>query len=221
MTDRTLDQQCTVTRPGIAAIASALLVEILVSILQHPAGPLAPAPNSQSEDRGDHPLGIVPHQIRGFLSSFHNMLISGKSYDCCSACSDKVTQEYKKDAWGFVKRALNERGYVEELSGLAEVSGSTGSNTPRLRVLIKIRCSEQRKRRQLMSRGTTRMKWERMTGRERLSETWHQGPAQSAPMIPLCTADWRAKAHEVGMSGKSRHEWPSVRCNDTDSMFHS
>ena len=132
MTDRTLDQQCTVTRPGIAAIASALLVELLVSILQHPAGPLAPAPISLSEDRKDHPLGIVPHQIRGFLSSFHNMLISGKSYDCCSACSDKVTLEYKKDGWGFVKRALNERGYVEELSGLAEVSRHTSSITPEL-----------------------------------------------------------------------------------------
>jgi len=49
------------------------------------------------------------------------MLIRGKSYDCCSACSDKVTNAYKKDGWAFVKRALNEKGYVEELSGLAEV----------------------------------------------------------------------------------------------------
>lgn len=132
MTDRTLDQQCTVTRPGIAAIASALLVELLVSILQHPAGPLAPAPISQSEDREDHPLGIIPHQIRGFLSSFHNLLIKGKSYDCCSACSDKVTQEYIKSGWEFVKRALNEGGYVEELSGLAEVSRNTSRIIPRL-----------------------------------------------------------------------------------------
>ena len=121
LTDRTLDQQCTVTRPGVAAIASALLVELLVSILQHPAGPAAATPRSQTEDRGDHPLGIVPHQIRGFLSSFQNMVIRGRSYDCCSACSDRVVDAYIQDAWAFLKRSLDEKGYVEELSGLAEV----------------------------------------------------------------------------------------------------
>jgi ubiquitin-like modifier-activating enzyme ATG7 len=129
--DQTLDMQCTVTRPGIAAIASATLVELFTSIIQHPLGGLAPAPkqstNSSSasisydRDPVDHPLGIVPHQIRGFLSNFQNMIISGKSYDCCSACSPKVVEAYKKNGWEFVKRALTEKDYVTELSGLAEV----------------------------------------------------------------------------------------------------
>ena len=121
MKDQTLDQQCTVTRPGVAAIASAILVELLVSILQHPEGAAAPASANTSEDRGDHPLGLVPHQIRGFLSTFSNMSIVGRSYNCCSACSDKIVDLYKTEGWDFVQRALNEKGYVEEVSGLKEV----------------------------------------------------------------------------------------------------
>ena len=121
MSDRTLDQQCTVTRPGVAAIASALLVEIFVSILQHPQGAHAPAPAKATEGRGDHPLGIVPHQIRGFLTDYSNLVVRGRSYDCCSACSNKVLNAYETSGWDFVRRALNEEKYVEELSGLLEV----------------------------------------------------------------------------------------------------
>ncbi|KAA8569593.1 hypothetical protein EYC84_001206 [Monilinia fructicola] len=78
--DQTLDQQCTVTRPG-----------------------------------------LVPHQIRGFLSAYKTMLISGPSYDCCSACSPKIVNAYKENGWEFIKRALTEKDYITELSGLAEV----------------------------------------------------------------------------------------------------
>jgi len=102
-------------------MASALLVELLVSVLQHPWGAKAPAPTSQSADRGEHALGIVPHQIRGFLSSFSNLVIRGSNYDCCSACSEKIVSAYRKDGWAFVYRALTEKGYVEDLSGLTEV----------------------------------------------------------------------------------------------------
>ncbi|KAK3373329.1 hypothetical protein B0T24DRAFT_257322 [Lasiosphaeria ovina] len=124
--DQTLDQQCTVTRPGVAAIASALLVELLTSILQHPLKEHAPAPvhNKSSDyerDPPDHPLGIVPHQIRGFLSTFQNMLIRGRSFPQCSACSKPIVDAYHKDGWDFVQRALESRDYVAKLSGLAEV----------------------------------------------------------------------------------------------------
>ncbi|CDM29209.1 hypothetical protein DTO013E5_5911 [Penicillium roqueforti] len=119
--DQTLDQQCTVTRPGVAPIASALLVELFVSILQHPRGAAAPAPIARNTERDDHPLGSVPHQIRGFLSNFENLSVTGKSYSSCSACSDKIVSAYREHGWDFVRKALNEHGYVEELSGLREV----------------------------------------------------------------------------------------------------
>ncbi len=130
--DLTLDQQCTVTRPGVAPTASAKLVELMVSVLQHPDGVLAPAPkisvNQSSSGRVEydrdplhHPLGLIPHQIRGFEAVFQNILISGQSYDCCSACSPKIVDEYKHSGWEFIKKALSEKDYVTELSGLAEV----------------------------------------------------------------------------------------------------
>ncbi|KIW05636.1 E1-like protein-activating enzyme Gsa7p/Apg7p [Verruconis gallopava] len=127
--DATLDQQCTVTRPGIAPIASAMLVELLVSILQHPLRARAPhttdsrktetkQPNTQVYS---HPLGGVPHQIRGFLGTWNNISVEGRPYEHCSACSQKIVERYKQDGWDFVKRAINEKGWVEAVSGLAEV----------------------------------------------------------------------------------------------------
>ncbi|ATY66145.1 E1 -activating enzyme Gsa7p Apg7p [Cordyceps militaris] len=125
MKDSTLDQQCTVTRPGVAGIASALLVEMLTSLLQHPLKNAAPAPSQPASlaerDPPNHPLGLVPHQIRGHVSTFTSLSIRGQSYDCCSACSPRVLAAYRADGWQFLRRALQEKDYVAELSGLAEV----------------------------------------------------------------------------------------------------
>lgn len=106
---------CTVTRPGLAPIASATAVELLVSLLQHPLGWVllclgercmsesynhfsslhAPAPppgqdpQPQQENEGSV-LGLVPHQLRGFLAQFRNMQIVGAAYDRCTGCSETV-----------------------------------------------------------------------------------------------------------------------------------
>ncbi|KAG2182354.1 hypothetical protein INT43_007284 [Umbelopsis isabellina] len=124
LTDRTLDQQCTVTRPGLSAIASALAVELMVSVLHHKDGIYAQAdagtePHIPSTESS--PLGLVPHQIRGFLTHFNNMLISGRSYDRCTACSDKVIGKYEETGFEFLKNAFNEPEYLEEVTGLAQM----------------------------------------------------------------------------------------------------
>ncbi|KAK8126422.1 uncharacterized protein PG998_002181 [Apiospora kogelbergensis] len=127
--DLTLDQQCTVTRPGVAATASALLVELFTSVLEHPFGAHAPAPmpkdasgTSYERDPPNHALGLVPHQIRGYLADFSQIKIRGVSYPSCSACSKPILSAYREgDGWEFLKRALNDKEYVSELSGLAEV----------------------------------------------------------------------------------------------------
>ncbi|KAI9320180.1 E1-like protein-activating enzyme Gsa7p/Apg7p [Dichotomocladium elegans] len=114
ISDRTLDQQCTVTRPGLAAIAGALAVELLVSILQHKDG-------LEAESDKDGMLGKMPHQIRGFLAQFHTMLIVGQAYEGCTACSEKVMKAYKEDPLKFMKKVLADPEHLEQVSGIAQL----------------------------------------------------------------------------------------------------
>lgn len=81
----------------------------------------APPATGPDADRGTHPLGTVPHQIRGFLYNFQNKIIHAPGYNHCSACSNQILESFEKGGWDFVKRAMNETGFIEEVSGLAEV----------------------------------------------------------------------------------------------------
>ncbi len=71
--DRTLDQQCTVSRAGLSQIAAGTAVELFASVLQHDDGAMAAAPIGELEDGIGGVLGATPHQIRGFLSRFHQV----------------------------------------------------------------------------------------------------------------------------------------------------
>ncbi|KAH8112971.1 ubiquitin-like conjugating enzyme [Phellopilus nigrolimitatus] len=152
LTDRTLDQMCTVTRPGLAAIASATAVELLVSVLQHPEGANAPAPPPDFKDDSDEAspyrsvLGVVPHQLRGFLAQFRTLPIVGSAYDRCTGCSEAVRSflrflhsilrlltflpgrsghaccrsyaRTRKTGFAVLLRAFNEPDFLEALTGL-------------------------------------------------------------------------------------------------------
>lgn len=126
--NRTLDQQCTVTRPGVAPIASSLAVELLVGILHHPKGINAPGEISSSiTGCSDMPLGILPHQIRGSLPQFSQLTLLGYSSKYCTACSDTVVSEYKRKGMEFVLQAITQPTYLENLTGLTELMNSANS----------------------------------------------------------------------------------------------
>ncbi|KAG0244754.1 Autophagy protein 7 [Actinomortierella wolfii] len=129
LSDRTLDQQCTVTRPGLSAIASAMAVELMVSLIHHPDGPRAPAdtsnPDRETQDawqqQASTVLGVLPHQIRGFLSRYQNLLIAGQAYDRCTACSDPILEAYKNEGFGFLYKVFADAKYLEDVSGLTKL----------------------------------------------------------------------------------------------------
>ncbi|PRT56201.1 Ubiquitin-like modifier-activating enzyme ATG7 [Wickerhamiella sorbophila] len=111
---QSLDQMCTVTRPGVAQLASGHAVELFASVLQHDLGKKAPA-NATST------LGPVYHQLRGFLTNHDTMPIWGPAFEQCSACGREVIDTFTADGWEFVKRALNDNEYLSELSGLRDL----------------------------------------------------------------------------------------------------
>ena len=73
--------QCTVTRPGLSFIAAGLAVEMMVNLLQSPLGIHHPAPPVPTTASGATAAGVdtqlcIPHQIRGFLSSYSQMTVT-------------------------------------------------------------------------------------------------------------------------------------------------
>ncbi|TXG47559.1 hypothetical protein EZV62_026853 [Acer yangbiense] len=127
--NRTLDQQCTVTRPGLAPIASSLAVELLVGVLHHPQSIYAAAEfaNTSNGGNSEQPLGILPHQIRGSISQFSQMTLVGHSSTSCTACCSTVVSEYRKRGVEFLLQAINHPTYLEDVTGLTELKNSANS----------------------------------------------------------------------------------------------
>ena len=101
-----------------------------VSIVSHPlkyiifnylSRSYAPAdlikPQSENIPDGASILGIIPHQIRGYLPMFSNMSLTGKAFDKCVACSQSVLGKYKNDST-FIESVCNESDYLLKVTGL-------------------------------------------------------------------------------------------------------
>ena len=103
----------------------------------------APPPPPQTESDVVDPstpgsvLGLVPHQLRGFLAQFRNVPIVGAAYDKCTGCSETVSwgyfflsfssdppfffqvlKAYEERGFDMMLKAFNETGYLEKLTGL-------------------------------------------------------------------------------------------------------
>ena len=133
--DRTLDQQCTVTRPGLAPIAASMATELMVAMFHHSLNHCAPAPEQKrygsnsgayapvddGKDASSSALGRLPHQIRGTVVTYTMMTPTVPAFPSCTACADLVVKEYQKSGFDFVKCVCcdEDGSYLETVSGLA------------------------------------------------------------------------------------------------------
>jgi ubiquitin-like modifier-activating enzyme ATG7 len=111
------------------------------------------APGEIAGTSGEHPLGLLPHQIRGSLSQYSLLTLLGYSSSNCTACSNAVCEllllckavlicklpisyvihankylqvlyEYGRRGMDFLVQAINEPTYLEDLTGLTDLMKS-------------------------------------------------------------------------------------------------
>ena len=115
MKDRTLDQMCTVTRPGLSFLASAYASELYVSMIHHPLEHHAFA-NENPDKLELTDLGKLPHHIRGNMSDFETHMFYGRAFDQCVACSKFILDEFVNNREEFMLRILNDPSFFIRLS---------------------------------------------------------------------------------------------------------
>jgi ubiquitin-like modifier-activating enzyme ATG7 len=109
--NRTLDQQCTVTRPGLAAWASAMAVELLVNTLHH-------TDRFEAGGAASSSLGDVPHTLRCDISTFSTSHMVTHSFSACSGCAFPLVQAVREQGVALLTDLLTEKRSLSELCGL-------------------------------------------------------------------------------------------------------
>jgi len=106
--NRTLDQQCTISRPGVSMICSGLATELAMS-----CGNSALNKSEKEED--------IPHQLRGNLINYEMQHFNFKYNTNCVACSDNIVKTYKEDRLNFAIGVMNDPYYIEKTCGIHEL----------------------------------------------------------------------------------------------------
>ena len=106
--NRTLDQQCTISRPGVSMICSGLATELAMS-----CGNSALNKSDEEED--------IPHQLRGNLINYEMQHFNFKYNTNCVACSDNIVKTYKEDRLNFAIGVMNDPYYIEKTCGIHEL----------------------------------------------------------------------------------------------------
>lgn len=123
---RPLDQQCTVTRPGISLLASSVAAELIAALSQHPLAPDAPhsALDHGPTDSRHSCLGSTPHCVRGTLGDFRLVCTETEAFDHCIGCSLPIAQKVcSPEKVQFIAEAIARSEMLEEVSGLAAMKG--------------------------------------------------------------------------------------------------
>ncbi|KAG5510863.1 hypothetical protein JKF63_06364 [Porcisia hertigi] len=118
---RALDEQCTVTRPAVSSIASAIAVELLAQVYQHPSGFRCPAYRESAADKDDQGkccLGVIPQQIRGSVFSHTMYHLCGERNHICTGCADPLLQAYRKGGAEFLLQCVNSPPFIEDVCGV-------------------------------------------------------------------------------------------------------
>jgi ubiquitin-like modifier-activating enzyme ATG7 len=113
---RSMDEQCTVVRPGLARIAAAHAVELVAVLSQHTAWIDTPAVASGhavaamgASAAAEGALGGAPHMLRGCLTGFSQTCMTGHANEYCSACSRGVVDAYLAGGPAFVRQVAEVR----------------------------------------------------------------------------------------------------------------
>ena len=105
---RTLDQQCTISRPGVSMICSGLAIELGMSCI------------NASLNKGSSDLDY-PHQIRGNLIDYNMTCFRFNGNKNCVACSEGMIKAYLEQRDEFLVNVMNDPYYIEKTSGVQEL----------------------------------------------------------------------------------------------------